>query len=214
MLEVNTQGYTFYVVEEEGYSIYDAYIDCAELPNWWPSDALSLSEIEGIQTGGCAGYAYMPAVVYAEAQAHMHAWGDDILEYIEEQLGDIILPSVYSWSGLASHLLCMAVELFVNTFDIEELKQTLEEAKEDDQEISDIEEQANNKLTIDLPKKVDLEKQIGINLPEITIMENNKFSCDAGLFFKDNVGRWLHSVTLIDAKSFLLAYKAIKKGLC
>ena len=103
------------------YCIYDASI-IKNLPSWWPSKELLLSEISGIQQGGCAGYSYMPAVIYSDANEHMADWGDDILEYIEEQLGELPpIPKGETWCAIASYYLSMAVELYVLQYDVEDI---------------------------------------------------------------------------------------------
>ena len=55
----------------------------------------------------------MPAVTYYQALATMAEHGDDVLEYIEDTLGEIPAPKAgESWSGLAVFYLSMAVELW------------------------------------------------------------------------------------------------------
>ena len=126
--KVYFEDYDQSFVYDTGYCVYDATIT-DNLPDWWPSSELLLSEISGIQQGGCAGYAYMPAVVYSEANDHMADWGNDILEYIEEQLGDLpSIPKGKTWCAIASFYLCVAVELYVSQYDVDAIIERLESA--------------------------------------------------------------------------------------
>ena len=81
----------------------------------WISGDVSPYDIAAINQGGCASGAYMPAVTYHKALATMAAHGDDVLEYIEQTLGELTPPPAgSSWSGMACHYLSCAVELWAD----------------------------------------------------------------------------------------------------
>lgn len=86
----------------------------------WITDPLDIADIQAIQQGGCASGAYMPAVTYHKALQTMSEYGDDVLEYIENNYGEIPQPGKgESWSSLAVFYLSMAVELWVGQFDLD-----------------------------------------------------------------------------------------------
>jgi len=90
-------------------------------PEW--IDPIEVYDIASIQQGGCASGAYMPAVTYHIANETMLNHGDDVLEYIEQQLGELPeIPKGESWSGIAVFFLSYAVELFASQFDIDNLE--------------------------------------------------------------------------------------------
>ncbi len=79
----------------------------------WISPDISPYDVAAICQGGCASGAYMPAVTYSAALKTMDAHGDDVLQYIEDALGELPAPpSDVSWSGLAVFYLSTAVELW------------------------------------------------------------------------------------------------------
>ena len=81
----------------------------------WIEQKITTNEIISIEHGGCACGVYMPAIVGFEAQETMSKFGDEVLEYIEEHLGEIPIPTtVESWSELACFYLSMAVEMWAN----------------------------------------------------------------------------------------------------
>ncbi len=81
---------------------------------------LDMIDIKGIQQGGCASGAYMPAVTYYTAVQTMSEHGNDVLDYIGEQCGEVPRPVVdTTWSGLAVFYLSIAVELWCNQFDLD-----------------------------------------------------------------------------------------------
>jgi hypothetical protein len=88
----------------------------------WIDEGLEYYDIESIQQGGCASGAYMPAVTYHQAIETMSEHGNQVLEYIEEQLGEIPQPKKgESWSGIAVFYLSYAVELWASSFDLDEV---------------------------------------------------------------------------------------------
>jgi len=80
-------------------------------PDW--IGPLSPSDIAAIIQGGCASGAYMPAVTYHTAALTMQEHGDDVFQYIQDNLGELPKPNDdESWSGLACFYLSYGVELF------------------------------------------------------------------------------------------------------
>lgn len=83
-----------------------------EVPAWIEHD-IDVSTVRAIVQGGCASGAYMPAVTYRDAREVMNTNGDDVLQYIEDSLGEVPAPKQSeSWSGIAVHYLSLAVELW------------------------------------------------------------------------------------------------------
>lgn len=79
----------------------------------------SVSELQAIQQGGCASGSYMPAVTYYTASKTMAKYGDEVLDYIESQLGELpTSPKGESWRGMAVFYLSYAVELWASQFDL------------------------------------------------------------------------------------------------
>ena len=74
-----------------------------------------VSEIMAINQGGCAGNAHR-SVFYFEANKVMAEHGDDVLEFIEENTGELPAISNTSWSEMGSLYLSCAVELWCNNF--------------------------------------------------------------------------------------------------
>jgi len=84
--------------------------DAPEVPQWIDQD-ISPSQIEAIYEGGCASGAYMPAVTYYTARQTMGEYGDEVLQYLQDELGELPRPrNDKSWSGLALFYLRCAVE--------------------------------------------------------------------------------------------------------
>ncbi len=90
-----------------------------EVPAWISQD-ISPSDVAAILQGGCASGAYMPAVTYHQALETMKEHGDDVLQYIEDALGELPTPAKSeSWSGLACFYLSCAVELWASSVESE-----------------------------------------------------------------------------------------------
>ncbi len=86
----------------------------------WITQELDIADIQAIQQGGCNSGAYMPAVTYWQAKETMNEWGDDVLQFIEDQYGELPQPEHgESWSGLATFYLSIAVELWAGQFDLD-----------------------------------------------------------------------------------------------
>jgi len=94
-------------------------LDQVDVPAWLADD-ISPSDVAAIVQGGCASGAYMPAVTYHQALATMGEHGDDVLEYIENALGEVPQPKKgESWAGLACFYLSTAVELWASSVESE-----------------------------------------------------------------------------------------------
>lgn len=79
----------------------------------WINDDVTPYDVASICQGGCASGAYMPAVTYHQALKTMGEYGGDVLQFIEDHLGEIPSPPKdTSWSGLACFYLSCAVELW------------------------------------------------------------------------------------------------------
>lgn len=90
-----------------------------DVPKWIEQD-ITTNDVESINQGGCASGAYMPAVTYHSALKTMSECGDDVLEYIENAMGELPSPPQgSSWSGIAVHYLSMAVELWASSVETE-----------------------------------------------------------------------------------------------
>lgn len=85
------------------------------VPSWIDSDICAMT-IASICQGGCASGSYMPAVTYYQALRTMSDYGDEVLQYIEDIIGE--LPDwretyeEISWRGMACFYLSYAVELW------------------------------------------------------------------------------------------------------
>ena len=99
------------------------------VPDWIEGD-ISPCDIAAILQGGCASGAYMPAVTYHKALATMAAHGDDVLDYIENALGELPKPpNGASWSGMVCHYLSCAVELWASSVE-SEVEAALDDAED------------------------------------------------------------------------------------
>lgn len=113
-------------------TIITTYTDI-DIPAWIEQD-IALADIEAIYEGGCASGAYMPAVTYWQARQTMNDHGDDVLQFIEDQYGDLpAVPRGESWSGIAVFYLSIAVELWASSVR-DDVRAALEAANADDDE--------------------------------------------------------------------------------
>jgi hypothetical protein len=93
-------------------SVTDVLGFIGTVPHWIDQD-IGISTVASIMQGGCNSGAYMPAVTYYRALATMGNFGDDVMDYIQQQLGETPAPSAgESWGGMACHYLSLAVELW------------------------------------------------------------------------------------------------------
>lgn len=100
------------------YDLRDTIEALRNQPIWITHD-LGIADIQAIQQGGCASGAYMPAVTYWQAAQIMETYGDDVLQYIDDTLGELpTVPNGISWSELAVFYLSCAVELWAGQFDL------------------------------------------------------------------------------------------------
>ena len=89
-------------------------------PQW--TDSVEVYDAAAIQQGGCASGAYMPAVTYYAALQTMAEHGNDVLQYIEDQIGELPQPRPgESWSGMAVFYLSYAVEMWAGQFGIDDI---------------------------------------------------------------------------------------------
>lgn len=76
----------------------------------------SISELQSIIGCGCASNAHR-SVYYYDAAKTMSEHGDSVLEYLENELGELPQPkNGMSWSELASYYLSYAIELWCGQF--------------------------------------------------------------------------------------------------
>jgi len=89
----------------------------------WIDDGLEYYDIDSIQRGGCASGAYMPAVTYHTAIETMGEHGNDVLQYIEDNYGELPeIPKGESWGGIAVFFLSAAVEIWAGQFDVDNVE--------------------------------------------------------------------------------------------
>lgn len=102
-----------------GHDLRDFLEAVQDQPYWLISmgEIDSISEIQAIIQGGCASGACMPAVTHRTALDTMTDHGNDILDFIESELGGRLAPnSGESWSGMAVFYCSYAVELWCSQF--------------------------------------------------------------------------------------------------
>ena len=112
---------------------YDAPVSELDIavPSWIEQD-ITCYDLAAIIQGGCASGAYMPAVTYHQALATMQEHGDDVLEYIEDAMGELPKPNDgESWAGMACFYLSVAVELWAHGIE-DDVIGALEDADDDD----------------------------------------------------------------------------------
>ena len=85
-----------------------------EIPSWI-NDDISPSDVAGILQGGCASGAYMPAVTYHSALKTMMDDGDEVLQYIEDAIGELPVVTGQSWGQMACTYLSTAVERWASS---------------------------------------------------------------------------------------------------
>lgn len=89
--------------------------DWLDLPDWIEPQFDEPEDVRAVSHGGCNSGAYMPACTYHVALETMSNHGNDVLQYIEDQLGELpTVPHGESWSGLACFYLSCAVELWAH----------------------------------------------------------------------------------------------------
>ena len=99
--------------------------DEIEIPQWIDQD-ISPSTVAAICQVGCESGAYMPAVTYHQALETMRLHGDDVLQFLEDALGELprntpngLHLKAVSWSGLACFYLSCAVECWASALEDE-----------------------------------------------------------------------------------------------
>ena len=109
-------------LEANGYDVDDFLEEMDNQPSWlkYMGEIDSIAEMKAIQQGGCASGAYMPAVTYHTALETMQLYGDEITEYLIDNLGELPTTSQpQSCSQLAVFYASYAVELWVSQFDLD-----------------------------------------------------------------------------------------------
>lgn len=101
-----------------------------EIPTWIEQD-ITTHTIAAIIQSGCESGVYMPAVTYHKALATMGKHGNDVLDYITEQVGTDYKrpPKSKTWEGMAVWYLSMAVELWAGAVE-DEILEKLEKQTE------------------------------------------------------------------------------------
>lgn len=76
----------------------------------------SISELQSILQCGCAGNAHR-SVFYYEASQCMAEYGDSVIQYLEDNYGELpTIPTGSSWSQIASFYLTCAIESWCYQF--------------------------------------------------------------------------------------------------
>jgi hypothetical protein len=89
-----------------------------DLPNWLEDD-ISAYDVAAICRGGCASGAYMPAVTYYKALATMQGHVDEVLQYIEDAIGELPNVTGQSWGQIGCTYLSTAVDLWASSVESE-----------------------------------------------------------------------------------------------
>lgn len=90
-----------------------------DVPAWIDQD-ISPQDVAAINQGGCSSGAYMLAATYHQALTTMNEHGDDVLQYLEDAIGEIpSAPKDQSWAGIAVFYLSAAVELWASCVEAE-----------------------------------------------------------------------------------------------
>ncbi len=85
-----------------------------DVPAWIEQD-ITMQDVAAIAHGGCASGAYMPAVTYCDARQTMAEHGDEVLDYVNDALGETLrFRDDESWHGVAVSYLSCAVELWAH----------------------------------------------------------------------------------------------------
>lgn len=95
----------------------------------WIEQTITAYDVAAITQGGCASGAYMPAVTYHTAKETMNEHGDDVLQYIEDTMGELPDVTGESWAGMACKYLSAAVELWASSIE-DELADTLQDIED------------------------------------------------------------------------------------
>ena len=104
------------------------------VPSWIEQD-ITGADIAAIVQGGCSSGAYMPAVTYHQAAETMGEHGNDVLQFIEDSLGELPPPVTgESWYGMAVHYLSIAVELWASSVE-DEVRSEIEGQSEETEEV-------------------------------------------------------------------------------
>ena len=80
-----------------------------EVPQWIDQD-ISPCTVASLVQSGCASGAYMTSVFYDDASRVMEEHGDAVLQYLEDEIGEVPPIGKLGWSGYKCCLLSAAVE--------------------------------------------------------------------------------------------------------
>lgn len=103
-----------------------------DVPSWIEQD-ITPYDVAGILQGGCASGAYMPAVTYHMVLRTMQDYGDDILEAIQDVVGEVPAVGDDSWGTYCCNLVSTAVELWASSVE-SEIETALDEMAEESEE--------------------------------------------------------------------------------
>ncbi len=105
-------------LEADQFTHRDSLLDDKSQP-WDRREFVYCCSIKDLSNGGVAAGCYMPAVTYTTAMETMSQHGDEVFDYIEQNLGEIPMPPEEDfrrgqWSGLACWYMSFAVELWAS----------------------------------------------------------------------------------------------------
>lgn len=96
-----------------------------DVPPWIDQD-INPADVAAIIQGGCESGAYMPAVTYWKALETMNEHGNEIIQALEDAMGEPVEQTITSWPLLATRLVSTAVEDWAHGVQ-EEIIQALED---------------------------------------------------------------------------------------
>ena len=85
----------------------------------WITKNLETWDVDCINRGGCESGAYMPAVTYYDATQLMHTHGEEVIEFIYDELGEVPQPSkdaCLTFGGICVFYMSLAVEQYCSKF--------------------------------------------------------------------------------------------------
>lgn len=106
------------IVENSGIDGLRVFVESVNDQPEWMAGVMgidSICELLAILQGGCAANAHQ-SVFYYDANLVMSIHGDNVLEYIENHLGELPNVTGQSWSQMACTYLSCAVELWCSQF--------------------------------------------------------------------------------------------------
>ncbi|MEM6746779.1 MAG: hypothetical protein AAF608_05115 [Pseudomonadota bacterium] len=90
-----------------------------EQPKWMEQE-VCLYTVDSIRHSGCSSGSYMPAVTYVDATRLMYAYGDDIINFLDQHSdycsGEFDLdPEKHSYGGWCCRVVSAAVECWAHS---------------------------------------------------------------------------------------------------